>query len=121
MAIEKWYSSHDHLRFKIDRTIDVRLFRKQAEAAATGAAMKEVVAASLCPVGIEQFLSSEALECAKSNRRLVIKTVLLEQTRQRSFGFRDPDKLASAAEHISIESLKGAQKRGKFQEMSRFV
>ncbi len=83
--------------------------------------MNEVVAASMCPVGIEQFLSSKALESAKMNRRLVIKTVLLEQTRQRAFGFRDPDQLAFVAEQVSTEALKGAQKRGKFQEMSRFV
>lgn len=116
LALETWYSSDDHLRFKIDRTIDVRSFRKQAEAA-----MDEVAAATLCPVGIEQFLSSKAIENAKMNRRLIIKTVLLEQTRQRAFGLQDPDQLALVSEQISTESLKGAQKRGKFQEMSRFV
>ncbi|KAK1742460.1 hypothetical protein QTG54_007025 [Skeletonema marinoi] len=115
-AIEKWYSSDDHLKFKIDRTVEVRSFRKQAEAA-----MKQVGAASLCPVGIEQFLSSKSLESTKLNRRLIIKKVLLEQTRQRALGFRDPDQLASVAEQVSTESLKGAQKRGKFQEMSKFV
>mmetsp|Transcript_30173 Transcript_30173/g.47263 ORF Transcript_30173/g.47263 Transcript_30173/m.47263 type:complete len:188 (-) Transcript_30173:87-650(-) len=115
-AIEKWYSTDDHLRFKIDRTIEVRSFRKKAEAA-----IKQVAAAALCPVGIEQFLSTKALETTKLNRRLVIKKVLLEQTRQRALGFRDPDRLALVAEQVSTESLKGAQKRGKFQEMSKFV
>lgn len=114
-AVEQWYSEEDHLRFKIDRTVDVRSFRKHAAVA------KEVAASSLCPVGIEQFLSSKGTEDAKSNRRLVIRTVLLEQTRQRAFGFRDPDQLASLAAQVSTESMKFAQKRGKFQEMSKFV
>lgn len=116
-AIEKWYSSDDHLRFKIDRTVDVHSFRRQAQQED----MKHEPAESLCPVGIEQFLSTKSMECSKSNRRLVIKKVLLEQTRQRALGFRDPDQLAFVAEQVSMESLKGAQKRGKFQEMSRFV
>ena len=115
-AVEKWYSSNDHLRFKIDRTIEVRSFRRQAEAD-----MKPVAATSMCPVGIEQFLSAKSIETSKLNRKLVIKTVLLEQTRQRALGFKDPDQLALVAEQISTESLMVAQKRGKFQEMSRFV
>jgi hypothetical protein len=115
-AIEKWYSAHDNLRFKIDRTIEVKSFRRKAEAA-----IKQATAATLCPVGIEQFLSTKGLESTKLNRRLAIKKVLLEQTRQRALGFKDPDQLAVVAEQISIESLQCAQKRGKFQEMSRFV
>ena len=112
-AAEQWYSEEDHLRFKIDRTVDVKSFRKHAT--------KEVATSALCPVGIEQFLSSKGTEDAKSNRRLVIRTVLLEQTRQRAFGFRDPDHLASLAAEVSTESMKFAQKRGKFQEMSKFI
>ena len=114
-AVEQWYSEEDHLRFKIDRTVDVRSFRKHSMVT------KEVATSSLCPVGIEQFLSSKGAEDAKLNRRLVIKTVLLEQTRQRALGFRDPDQLASLAAQVTTESMKFAQKRGKFQEMSKFV
>jgi hypothetical protein len=114
-AVEQWYSEEDHLRFKIDWTVDVHSFRKHA------AVTKEVAASSLCPVGIEQFLSSKGAADAKLNRRLVIETVLLEQTRQRALGFRDPDQLASLAAQITSESMKFAQKRGKFQEMSKFV
>ena len=112
-AVEQWYSEEDHLRFKIDRTVDVKSFRKHAA--------KEVATSALCPVGIEQFLSSKGTEDAKTNRRLVIRTVLLEQTRQRAFGFRNPDQIASLAAQVSTESMKFAQKRGKFQEMSKFI
>ena len=115
-AIEKWYSVDDHLRFKINRTIEVKSFRRTAETA-----IKQAAAATLCPVGIEQFLSTKGVESTKLNRRLMIKKVLLEQTRQRALGFKDPDQLAVVAEQVSIESLKCALKRGKFQEMSRFV
>jgi hypothetical protein len=114
-AAEQWYSEEDNLRFKIDRTVDVRSFRKHA------VVTKEVATSSLCPVGIEQFLSSKGAADVKLNRRLVIKTVLLEQTRQRALGFRDPDQLASLAAQVTTESMKFAQKRGKFQEMSKFV
>lgn len=116
-TVEKWYSCDDQMRFKVDRTLDVHSFRKQAASVAKKVATTDV----MCPVGIEQFLSVKGAEIAKSNRKHVIQTVLLEQTRQRAFGFRDPDQLAFLAEQASTESMKGAQKRGKFQEMSRFV
>ena len=114
---EQWYSSNELLRFKIDRRLDVQSFRRQAQE------KSEVmhVAAALCPVGIEQFLSVKATENSKDQVRLVVRKVLLEQTRQQALGFRDPHQLAYVAEQISTDSLKGAQKRGKFQEMSRFV
>ena len=73
------------------------------------------------PVGLEQRISTKGLLEAHSNRKIVIQSVLSEQHRQRSFGFQDPNQIAILSVQLSAEAFEGAQKRGKFQEMAKFV
>ena len=112
---QKWYTGEDQLRFKRERASDLLSFSKLATKNSTSAID------SLCPVGLEQFLSAKKLLAVKSSRKSVIKVVLLEQMRQRAFGFQDPDQIALLSTMESSEALIVAQKRAKFQEMAKFV
>ena len=74
-----------------------------------------------CPVGIEQLLSPKSSQEVNANRRTVIHSVLFEQTRQKIHGVYNPDSLANLSERLSAEAMEGAQKRGKFQEIAKFL
>jgi len=112
---EKWYTGEDHQRFKRQRVEDVVFIRNRGQQVADPTSLE------CCPVGLEQFLSNRGLIEASSNRRIVIQSVLIEQNRQRTFGFRDPDQIATVSVMLSADSFEGAQKRGKFQEMAKFM
>ncbi|KAL3769961.1 hypothetical protein ACHAW5_010035 [Stephanodiscus triporus] len=117
-----WYSGLDHKRFKRERISDVLFFRRQPRKInPEGATSAEPADDPCCPVGLEQLLSKGSTHKAYSHRRIVIQTVLLEQQRQRVFGCRDPDKIAFLYEKVTTDSFIWAQKRGKFQEMAKFV
>lgn len=134
-----WYTGEDHKRMKRDRVIDVVAFRDQARrnsqgpsmptsssssggrSASSSAPSSPASAGSSCPVGLEQLLSSKAMLEAHSNRKIVIKSVLFEQNRQRTFGFQDPDQIAFISVKLTTQAFEGAQKRGKFQEMAKFM
>lgn len=134
---EVWYTGEDHQRFKRERISDVVSFREQSRrngnnhkksssssSSGGGSAPRPsnpASAGSCCPVGIEQLLSTKGLLEAHSNRKIVIQSVLSEQHRQRSFGFQDPNQIAILSVQLSAEAFEGAQKRGKFQEMAKFV
>lgn len=113
---------------KRERVQDVAMFRNQARqkkhsapAAPPAAPSNPGTDGANCPVGIEQLLSSRGMIEAHSNRETVIKSVLLEQNRQRTWGFQDPDQIALASFRFSAQAFEGAQKRGKFQEMAKFM
>ena len=110
----KWYSLEDHERFKQERIHDLLSFRDHARA-------KTKSVLHTCPVGLEQLLSSKGIRDAKTNRKLTIRIVLLEQNRQRASGVNDPDQLATLSLTQSADALVGARKRAKFQEMAKCV
>mmetsp|Transcript_26857 Transcript_26857/g.45780 ORF Transcript_26857/g.45780 Transcript_26857/m.45780 type:complete len:190 (-) Transcript_26857:176-745(-) len=122
---KKWYTTQDHARFKRERISDVVSFRERSRSREQGAdrqsANPATGAGSCCPVGLEQLLSTRGMLQAHSNRKVVIQSVLIEQSRQRSYGIRDPDQIALLSVKLSEEAFEGAQKRGKFQEMAKFV
>jgi hypothetical protein len=124
---DSWYTSLDQQRFKRERISDVLSFRRKssettAEATTSGGACHPgSEECPCCPVGLEQLLSRGSSHEAQSRRRIVIQTVLLEQHRQRVVGCRDPDIIAFLYERATADSFKGAQRRGKFQEMAKFV
>lgn len=127
---KRWYTGEDHKRMKRERVNDVVAFRDQARrkdqgppssGPASSAPSSPTSAGSSCPVGLEQLLSTKAMFEAHSNRKIVIKSVLLEQNRQRSFGFQDPDQIAFISVQLTTQAFEGAQKRGKFQEMAKFM
>jgi hypothetical protein len=74
-----------------------------------------------CPVGLEQLLSKGSSKESALRRKIVIQTVLIEQHRQRTIGYYDPDKIAKLTHSITVDSFLSAQKRGRFQEMAKFV
>ena len=138
LASSTWYNGLDQLRFNRERLSDVLSFRNQSrkktsrdEDSATGTygATEPCHPPSSgspeedprCPVGLEQLLSKGSSHEAQSRRRIVIQTVLLEQNRQRIFGYKDPDKIAFLYGEATADSFRGAQNRGKFQEMAKFV
>ena len=121
-SYKRWYNGEDQMRFKMERTVDVvsiREMSKQKNNAAMAYSAEE--RESSCPIGLEQLLSSRGMMATISTRKIVIKSVLLEQTRQRTFGLRDPHQIASVSERLSAEAFEGAQSRGKFQEMAKHV
>lgn len=123
---KRWYTGEDHKRMKRERVNDVVAFRDQARRgpappSSSSAPSSPVSEGASCPVGLEQLLSTKAMVEAHSNRKIVIKSVLLEQNRQRTFGFRDPDQLAFISVKLTTSAFEGAQKRGKFQEMAKFM
>ena len=138
-----WYNSQEHQQFKKERILDVLSIRRSAvnrPAAAAAAASSSInmtisspstVSSSSswvtysssedCPVGLEQLLSKGSSKEALFRRKFVIQTVLVEQHRQRTIGHYDPDKIATLSHSITVDSFLGAQKRGRFQEMAKFV
>jgi hypothetical protein len=123
-ASERWYTGEDHQRFKRERLSDVVAFREQSSresSANTPAQPAETSSVLRCPVGLEQLLSRKAMVEAHSQRKIVIRSVLLEQNRQRAYGLRDPDQIAYISVSLSSNAFDGAQKRGKFQEMAKFM
>jgi hypothetical protein len=52
-----------------------------------------------CPVGLEQLLSKGSSKESAIRRKIVIQTVLIEQHRQRTIGYYDPDKCNSNTFH----------------------
>mmetsp|Transcript_29955 Transcript_29955/g.62774 ORF Transcript_29955/g.62774 Transcript_29955/m.62774 type:complete len:183 (-) Transcript_29955:165-713(-) len=107
-----WYTLQDQERFKRERIIDLLLVKKYAKSGSSRVL-------ETCPVGLEQFLSSKRVRDTKSNRREVIRLVLMEQWRQRTAGVNDPEQLARLSLMKSAEASVVAQKRGKFQEMAK--
>lgn len=122
---KQWYTGDDHRRFKKERITDVASLREQsrqkAPAASSAATNSFNPPDDTCPVGIEQLLSTKGAYEAAANRKQVIQSVLYEQNRQRLFGVHRPDQLAYLSVHMSAEALDGALKRGKFQEMAKFI
>lgn len=145
---QRWYTGEDHRRFKRERFSDVVSFReqqqqRQSQSIAAAAARDDrapsvaapppppppaVVVVAMdpstgagCPVGLEQLLSSRAMAEAHSNRKIAIRSILLEQNRQRAYGFRDPDQIAFLSIRLTATAHEGAQKRGKFQEIAKLV
>ena len=107
---EDWYTLPDQERFKKQRIVDLVTLRKPQKSLYPS-----------CPVGLEQFLSSRNRQQSMHNRRLIIHVVLSEQNRQRELGLADHDRLAMLASSTTTEEIAKAMKRGKFQEMARFM
>ena len=123
-APKRWYTGEDHRRFKLERLSDVVRFREDAVQRMRhpqASPPSPAADTSNCPVGIEQLLSRQQLREAQSGRQIVIRSVLLEQTRQRSHGVKDPEQIAFLSGTLSQDAFEGAQQRGKFQEMAKFV
>mmetsp|Transcript_9495 Transcript_9495/g.20645 ORF Transcript_9495/g.20645 Transcript_9495/m.20645 type:complete len:189 (+) Transcript_9495:57-623(+) len=108
----QWYSDEDQQRFKRERVWDVAFLRDLHESQSANPA-----SASICPVGVEQFLSQKGTLKAYSERKAVIRSVLIEQNRQKSLEFQDPDGIADLSVRLSTEAYERAQDRGKFQEI----
>lgn len=104
-----WYTLQDQETFKKERIVDLISLRQKHNCRPS------------CPVGLEQFLSSKNRQESRENRKIVINVVLSEQNRQRALGVVDQDKLALLALSNTSEELTKAVKRGKFQEMARFM
>mmetsp|Transcript_25426 Transcript_25426/g.40006 ORF Transcript_25426/g.40006 Transcript_25426/m.40006 type:complete len:223 (-) Transcript_25426:199-867(-) len=135
--VTKWYTGQDHQRFKRERISDVVSFRQRSSRSPGGrqdngnansnnksSGQQQATppsSGSCCPVGLEQLLSTKGMLEAHSSRKLVIQSVLIEQNRQRTFGYRDPDSIAFLSLKLSANAFEGAQKRGKFQEMAKFM
>jgi len=113
---KNWYTAADHGRFKRERLLEIMSFRKHWRKPGTNQ-----FSGSCCPVGVEQLLSAKGMREDRSNRKIAIKSILLEQSRQRNLGFRDPDHIALLSIKLSSAAFRGAQKRGKFQEMAKLV
>mmetsp|Transcript_2257 Transcript_2257/g.4936 ORF Transcript_2257/g.4936 Transcript_2257/m.4936 type:complete len:164 (+) Transcript_2257:829-1320(+) len=135
-VVTKWYTGQDHQRFKRERISDVVSFRQRSSRSRGGrqdngnansnnnCGQQQATppsSGSCCPVGLEQLLSTKGMLEAHSSRKLVIQSVLIEQNRQRTFGYRDPDSIAFLSLKLSANAFEGAQKRGKFQEMAKFM
>lgn len=120
-ASEEWYTGRDHERFKRERLSDVVSFRERSRRQRQGGSSAPSSPGSCCPVGLEQLLSQRAMLEAHSGRKIVIRSVLVEQSRQRTCGVRDPDQIAFLSIRLSSYALEGALKRGKFQEMAKYV
>mmetsp|Transcript_22016 Transcript_22016/g.53281 ORF Transcript_22016/g.53281 Transcript_22016/m.53281 type:complete len:212 (+) Transcript_22016:50-685(+) len=135
----RWYTGEDHQRFKRERMSDAVSFRleqlRQRETPKDQSSQTTTQppsslrddspvaseAGSRCPVGMEQLLSNKSMIAAHSNRKNVVRSILVEQHRQKSFGFRDPDSIAVLSVRLSADALERAVKRGMFQEMATFV
>ena len=109
-TVEDWYTVEDQNTFKRERIIDLVSLRSQKQQRRPS-----------CPVGLEQFLSSKNRQETKDNRKMVIHVVLQEQNRQKELGVVDRDRLALLAMNNTSQELTKAVKRGKFQEMARFM
>lgn len=107
-----WYTLQDQAKFKKERVVDLVSLRMPKH---------KLPRRPSCPVGLEQFLSSKNRQESKDNRKMVIHVVLAEQNRQRALGVVDQDRLALLALSNTSVELAKAVKRGKFQEMARFV
>ena len=134
-----WYNSQEHQQFKKERISDVLSIRRSAVTRPAAAAASSSINTTIsspstfssssatssssedCPVGLEQLLSKGSSKEALFRRKFVIQTVLVEQHRQRTIGHYDPDKIATLSHSITVDSFLGAQKRGRFQEMAKFV
>jgi len=137
-----WYNSQEHKQFKKERTLDVLSIRRSAvtrpaAAAASTSSINTTISSPStfssssssatssssedCPVGLEQLLSKGSSKESLFRRKFVIQTVLVEQHRQRTIGYYDPDKIAKLSHSVTVDSFLGAQKRGRFQEMAKFV
>jgi hypothetical protein len=108
-----WYNLEDQARFKKERICDLLSMR--------GVHSQKAIIQPFCPVGLEQFLSSKARQQSRDSRKMVIHAVLTEQNRQRTIGVVDQDRLALLAFENTADELAKAMKRGKFQEMARFI
>lgn len=140
-----WYNSQEHQQFKKERTSDVLSIRSSAitrpapasssiittisspSTLSSSSSSSSVTSSSSsyvvedCPVGLEQLLSKGSSKESHFRRMIVIQTVLVEQHRQRTIGYYDPDKIATLSHSVTVDSFLGAQKRGRFQEMAKFV
>ena len=116
-SLKKWYTDDDHRRFKLQRAIDVMTLRRRQARATTMGPQDE----QACPIGLEKMLSEEVIMKAEKSRKYVVRAVLREQNRQRSFGIDDPVRIALLSVEFTAESLKEAVKRGKFQEIAKHV
>ena len=108
-TVEDWYTVDDQSTFKRERMVDLVSLRSQSNRRPS------------CPVGLEQFLSSKNRQETKENRKLVIHVVLEEQKRQKELGVVETDRLALLAMNNTSQELAKAVKRGKFQEMAKFM
>lgn len=110
-APSTWYTESDYQRFKEELKSDVLSFRFRHES-------PPLDTSSCCPVGIEQLVFSQDRFEVYSARRIVVQSVLLEQDRQRVFGFYNPDEIASLSERLTADACTGALTRGSFQELA---
>lgn len=117
---KKWYTNHDHRRFKRQRAIDAMSFRQQQQQQARAMGPQDL-REQACPVGLEKMLSEEVMCKAEKSRKYAVRAVLREQNRQRSFGLQDPVRIALISVEFTAESLSEAVKRGKFQEIATHV
>ena len=112
-----WYTEIEYQRFKQEVKVDIMSVRKRLRE--TTERVPNI--GSYCLVGIEQAASHQGMNVAVSFKKIVIQAVLLEQKRQRVLGYHDPDQIAVLSESLTAESCKEARKRGKFQELVKFV
>jgi hypothetical protein len=109
-----WYTTKDQQQFKRDQKRDITIFRElQRKRTATSA---PVPPPDSCPVGIEQHIFTPNLAQTYLSRRIVIRSVVLEQKRQKAFGYCNPGHIAALAEGLTAESCADALMRGKYQE-----
>ncbi len=108
-----WYTNKDHQRFKREQKRDIMIFREQQLLRSTASV---VYPTDSCSVGIEQHIVTTALAESYLCRRIVIQSVILEQTRQRILGYCDPCRIASLAERLTADSCSNALLRGQYQE-----
>mmetsp|Transcript_131 Transcript_131/g.259 ORF Transcript_131/g.259 Transcript_131/m.259 type:complete len:198 (-) Transcript_131:35-628(-) len=124
-----WYTRQDEKRFKTERISDILSLREKRSirqivfgtSGSTSTTTTAALGGSSCLVGLEHFLSTRELDRARFNRNIVIQSVLMEQNRQRTFGFRDADSIAHLSFRLSTQAYKDGQERGKFQEMAKFM
>ena len=124
---EKWYTPGDMQSFKDERVCDLLALREEAafkkQQQSVGASTP-TPPSSFCPVGLEQFLSARGYASARAARKLTIQVVLDFQERQRASGMEKMDyteQLACLSMRQTVESAGKALKRGKFQEMAKFM
>ncbi|KAL3770226.1 hypothetical protein ACHAWU_009166 [Discostella pseudostelligera] len=111
-ASVSWYTYKDQQRFKQEQKRDVMLLRESHRSRTESVPIPP----NSCPVGIEQHILAPDLAETYLNRRFVIQSVVLEQKRQRHFGYCDPGRLASVAERLTADSCMNAFMRGQYQE-----
>lgn len=119
-----WYTDADYQGFKRDLKTDILSIREQLHTTSMehGTANTTTnVRLYSCPVGIEHASSIRDMIVVDRLKSISIRSVLMEQNRQRVLGHHDPNRIASLYSQVTAEASERARKRGKFHDLVKFI